>query len=70
MLKFRVIFITEDAVVHEFAGLCLSSLASDYTSKVAICEQDGLEPLVRCLNSHDPDVQKNSIETITLLLQV
>lgn len=59
----------EDTVVHEFAALCLTSLAIDYTSKVTICEQDALEPLIRCLGSHDPDVQKNSIETIALLLQ-
>ena len=60
----------EDTVVHEFAALCLVSLANDYSSKVAIYEQDGLEPLIRCLNSHDPDVQKNSIETIASMLQV
>ncbi len=60
----------EDTVVHEFAALCLVSLASDFSSKVAIYEQDGLEPLIRCLGSHDPDVQKNSIETIASMLQV
>jgi len=37
---------------------------------VAIYEQDGLEPLIRLLGSSDPDVQKNSIETISLMLQV
>ena len=56
--------------MHEFAGLCLTSLATDYSSKVAIYENNGLEPLVRCLSSPDPDVQKNSIETVSLLLQV
>ncbi|KAK2168768.1 hypothetical protein LSH36_14g03039 [Paralvinella palmiformis] len=59
----------EDSVVHEFAALCLSALAIDFSSKVAIYEQDGLEPLIRLLGSSDPDVQKNSIETISLMLQ-
>ena len=60
----------EDTVVHEFAALCLVSLANDFSSKVAIYEQEGLEPLIRCLSSHDPDVQKNAIETIASMLQV
>ncbi len=60
----------EDSVVHEFAALCLVSLANDYSSKVAIYEQNGLEPLIRCLHSQDPDVQKNAIEAIASLLQV
>ena len=57
-------------MVHEFAALCLCSLAQDFSSKVNIYEQDGLEPLIQCLNSHDPDVQKNAVETISLMLQV
>ena len=65
-----VVVITEETVVHEFAALCLSSLANDYSCKVTINEQDGLEPLIRCLGSHDPDVQKNAVETISLMLQV
>lgn len=65
-----MIVITEDSVVHEFAALCLSCMAQDFSSKVAIYEQDGLEPLIQCLSSHDPDVQKNALETIALMLQV
>lgn len=57
-------------MVHEFAALCLSSLAIDFSSKVAICEHGGVEPLVRCLSANDPDVQKNAIETLSLMLQV
>ncbi len=60
----------EDVVVHEFAALCLMSLANDYSSKLTICEQEGLGPLIRCLNSQDADVQKNAIETVASLLQV
>ena len=50
--------------------MCLVSLAQDFTSKTTIFEADALEPLIRLLGSADPDVQKNAIETISLLLQV
>ncbi|XP_064636368.1 armadillo repeat-containing protein 3-like isoform X2 [Lineus longissimus] len=59
----------EDTVVHEFSALCLSFMCSDFSSKVAIYEQDGVEALIRCLYSHDPDVQKNGIESLALLMQ-
>ena len=65
-----ILFWTEDSVVHEFAALCLSAMAVDYSTKVTINEQNGLEALIRCLSSNDPDVQKNAIETISLMLQV
>ncbi|XP_077159609.1 armadillo repeat-containing protein 3 isoform X2 [Paroedura picta] len=54
----------EDVVIHEFASLCLAHMAVEYNSKVQIFEQGGLEPLIRLLNSPDPDVKKNSIECI------
>ena len=56
--------------MHEYATFCLSHLANDFVSKVAIYEQGTLEALIRLLSSPDPDVQKNSIETIALMLQV
>ncbi|XP_035749152.1 armadillo repeat-containing protein 3 isoform X2 [Egretta garzetta] len=59
----------EDVVIHEFATLCLAHMAVEYTTKVQIFEQGGLEPLVRLLGSPDPDVQKNSVECIYLLVQ-
>ncbi|NWH79805.1 ARMC3 protein, partial [Piaya cayana] len=59
----------EDAVVHEFATLCLAHVAVEYTTKVQIFEQGGLEPLIRLLSSPDPDVKKNSVECIYLLVQ-
>ncbi|NXU73847.1 ARMC3 protein, partial [Oreotrochilus melanogaster] len=59
----------EDIVIHEFATLCLSHMAVEYTSKVQIFEKGGLEPLIRLLGSPDPDVQKNSLECIYLLMQ-
>ncbi|NWT56121.1 ARMC3 protein, partial [Erythrocercus mccallii] len=59
----------EDVVIHEFATLCLSHMAVEYTTKVKIFEQGGLEPLIRLLGSLDPDVKKNSLECIYLLVQ-
>ncbi|NXM17171.1 ARMC3 protein, partial [Ploceus nigricollis] len=59
----------EDVVIHEFATLCLAYMAVEYTTKVKIFEQGGLEPLIRLLGSPDPDVKKNSLECICLLVQ-
>ncbi|XP_063269833.1 armadillo repeat-containing protein 3 isoform X3 [Prinia subflava] len=59
----------EDVVIHEFATLCLAHMAVEYTTKVKIFKQGGLEPLIRLLDSLDPDVQKNSLECIYLLVQ-
>ncbi|XP_060595382.1 armadillo repeat-containing protein 3-like isoform X3 [Ruditapes philippinarum] len=58
----------EDSVCHEFSALAMSNMATEFSSKAAIFENGGVEPLVRCLLSHDPDVQKNGIEAIALLL--
>ncbi|XP_012938913.1 armadillo repeat-containing protein 3 isoform X2 [Aplysia californica] len=58
----------EDSVIHEFAALALSLMATEFTSKVAIHEASGVEPLIRLLGSSDPDVQKNSIEAIAQLV--
>ncbi|XP_074430576.1 armadillo repeat-containing protein 3 isoform X2 [Larus michahellis] len=59
----------EDVVIHEFATLCLAHMAVEYTTKIQIFEQSGLEPLIRLLGSPDPDVKKNSLECIYLLVQ-
>ncbi|XP_061291971.1 armadillo repeat-containing protein 3 isoform X3 [Bos javanicus] len=59
----------EEVVIHEFASLCLANMSVEYTSKVQIFEQGGLEPLIRLLSSPDPDVKKNSIECIYNLVQ-
>ncbi|XP_077994549.1 armadillo repeat-containing protein 3-like isoform X2 [Glandiceps talaboti] len=59
----------EDTLVHEFASLFLASMANEFTSKVQIFEQDGIEPLIRLLSDPDPDVQKNSVEAVCLMLQ-
>jgi len=57
-------------IIHEFATLCLAHMAVEYTTKVQIFEQGGLEPLISLLGSPDPDVTKNSVECIYLLVQV
>ncbi|XP_075683674.1 armadillo repeat-containing protein 3 isoform X2 [Rhinoderma darwinii] len=59
----------EDVVVHEFATLCLAYMANEYTGKARIYELNGLEHFVRLLSSPDPDVKKNSLESIYLLAQ-
>ncbi|KAL6097965.1 armc3 [Pungitius sinensis] len=59
----------EDIVVHEFATLCLASLSVDFVCKAQIFDNKGLPPLIRLLSSPDPDVMKNSLETIFNLVQ-
>ncbi|XP_068604234.1 armadillo repeat-containing protein 3 [Brachionichthys hirsutus] len=59
----------EDAVTHEFATLCLVSLSVDYVCKAQIFDSKGLLPLIQLLSSPDPDVKKNSLETIFNLVQ-
>ena len=61
---------TDNLVVHEFAFLCLSSLAVDFTAKIAIAQKGGLALLLSSLSSTDPDIQKNCVETLALVLQV
>ncbi|XP_071398841.1 armadillo repeat-containing protein 3 [Centroberyx affinis] len=59
----------EDTVVHEFATLCLASLSVDFVCKVQIFDKEGLPPLIQLLSSSDPDVTKNTLETIFNLVQ-
>ena len=61
---------TASTVVHEFAFFCLSSLAVDFSAKITIAEKGSLPLLVRGLSSSDPDIQRNSAETLALVLQV
>ncbi|KAK7097085.1 armadillo repeat-containing protein 3-like isoform X2 [Littorina saxatilis] len=53
-----------DLVVNEFAALAVSYMATEFSSKVTIFDNGGIEPLVKLLSSVDPDVQKNSIEAL------
>uniref|UniRef100_A0A671WA36 Armadillo repeat containing 3 n=1 Tax=Sparus aurata TaxID=8175 RepID=A0A671WA36_SPAAU len=59
----------EDVVVHEFATLCLASLSVDFVCKVQIFDSKGLPTLIQLLCSPDPDVKKNSLETIFNMVQ-
>ncbi|XP_023655956.1 armadillo repeat-containing protein 3 isoform X2 [Paramormyrops kingsleyae] len=59
----------DDVVVHEFATLCLAALSTEFTNKIRICDNNGLDPLIHLLSSPDPDVQKNSLECIYNLVQ-
>jgi len=65
-----VVMLSEESTVNEYAALCLVSLAKYYSCKRQICEQKGMELLLRGLGSSDPDVQKNCIEVIALILEV
>ncbi|XP_034303811.2 armadillo repeat-containing protein 3 isoform X4 [Magallana gigas] len=58
----------EDTVVHEFSALGLSNMATEFSSKASIFESGGVDALVKCLSSSDPDVQKNSVEALAQLL--
>ncbi|XP_033742747.1 armadillo repeat-containing protein 3-like isoform X4 [Pecten maximus] len=58
----------EDSVCHEFSALGLSNMATEFSSKSAIYENGGIEPLVKCLTSNDPDVQKNGIEALAQMM--
>lgn len=70
MLIFNTVVFPEETLVHEFAALALCSLATEFSTTVSIWECGGVEPLVRCLGSPDPDVQKNAIEALAKLLLV
>ncbi|XP_014188357.1 armadillo repeat-containing protein 3 isoform X3 [Haplochromis burtoni] len=59
----------DDTVVHEFATLCLASLSEDFLCKAQIFDNKGLPTLIQLLSSSDPDVKKNSLETISNLVQ-
>ena len=50
--------------------LLLSSLANEFSWKVSICDKGGLVLLLDCLQSEDPDIVKNALQTMALVLQV
>ncbi|XP_061660837.1 armadillo repeat-containing protein 3-like isoform X5 [Syngnathoides biaculeatus] len=59
----------DDIIVHEFGTLCLSCLSTESCCKVQIIDNNGLPVLINLLSSSDPDVQKNSLDTIYNLVQ-
>ncbi|PAA54690.1 hypothetical protein BOX15_Mlig027559g3, partial [Macrostomum lignano] len=59
----------EFVTTHEFAALALSNMAKEFASIPAIVENKGLELLLEVMQEDDPDVQKNAVECIALLMQ-
>lgn len=45
-------------------------MSVDFVCKAQIFDNKGLTPLIQLLSSPDPDVKKNSLETIYNLVQV
>ncbi|XP_029655018.1 neuronal calcium sensor 1-like [Octopus sinensis] len=63
-------FETESKLIHEFSAMSLCNLANDIVCRSWIAECSGLDAINNCLTSSDPDVQKNSIETLFKILEV
>ncbi|XP_061661271.1 armadillo repeat-containing protein 3-like isoform X2 [Syngnathoides biaculeatus] len=59
----------DDLVVQEYGTLCLSYLSLAPSCKAQIFDSKGLPALIKLLSSSEPDVQKNSLETIYNLIQ-
>ncbi|XP_061410754.1 armadillo repeat-containing protein 3 isoform X2 [Lethenteron reissneri] len=59
----------EEVVCHEYGSLVLACLAQEFNGKAGVVAQGGTGCLVRLLTSHDPDVQKNAVECLSLLAQ-
>ncbi|XP_051910767.1 armadillo repeat-containing protein 3-like isoform X4 [Hippocampus zosterae] len=59
----------DDLVIQEYGALCLSYLSLAPACKVQIFDNKGLSALIKLLASTEPDIQKNSLETIYNLVQ-
>ncbi|XP_054621016.1 armadillo repeat-containing protein 3 [Dunckerocampus dactyliophorus] len=59
----------DDTAIHEFGTLCLSCLSTEPCCKLQIVDNKGLPLLLKLLSNSDPDVQKNSLETIYNLVE-
>ncbi|XP_077592555.1 armadillo repeat-containing protein 3 isoform X1 [Stigmatopora nigra] len=59
----------DDSVIQEYGTLCLSYLSLAHNCKVQIFDNKGMPALIKLLSSPEPDVQKNSLETIYNLIQ-
>ncbi|KAF7258558.1 hypothetical protein EG68_03800 [Paragonimus skrjabini miyazakii] len=53
----------------EFALLILSNLCLEYTGINELLERKGIPPIIECLKSFDPDIQKNAVDILNLLMQ-
>ncbi|XP_061877181.1 armadillo repeat-containing protein 3 [Entelurus aequoreus] len=54
----------DDTAIQEFGTLCLASLSVESSCKLQIVDNQGLPVLIKLLSNSDPDIQKNSLETI------
>nr|XP_057916785.1 armadillo repeat-containing protein 3-like [Doryrhamphus excisus] len=59
----------DDSVVQDCGTLCLSFLSVAPCCKAQIVASKGLPPLIKLLSSIEPDIQKNSLETIYNVVQ-
>nr|XP_061810184.1 armadillo repeat-containing protein 3-like [Nerophis lumbriciformis] len=59
----------DDPVIQEYGTLCLAYLSLAPNCKVQIFDNKGMQALIKLLASPEPDVQKNSLETIFNLIQ-
>ncbi|XP_049604694.1 armadillo repeat-containing protein 3-like [Syngnathus scovelli] len=59
----------DDVIIQEYGALCLSYLSLDPSCKVQIFDNKGLPVLIKLLSCAEPDIQKNSLETIYNLVQ-
>ncbi|CAH8496168.1 unnamed protein product [Schistosoma turkestanicum] len=59
----------EFETTREFAAMTLSHLCSEYAGIYDLIEHKCFPVIIPCLKSPDPDVQKNSLDIINMLLQ-
>ncbi|KAF8560496.1 hypothetical protein P879_03772 [Paragonimus westermani] len=53
----------------EFSLLVLSNLCLEYTGINELLERKGIPSIIECLKSVDPDIQKNAVDILNLLMQ-
>lgn len=60
----------DDEIVVEFAALFLANMAVDFVNKKIIRSANAIEYLINHVNtSSDPDIQKNSLDCLSLLIE-
>lgn len=63
-------FNVEFETTKEFAAMTLSHLCLEYAGIYELIEHKCFSVIIPCLKSPDPDVQKNTLDIIHMLLQV
>ncbi|OAF70700.1 Beta-catenin-like protein [Intoshia linei] len=59
----------ESSIIHEYAALSLSNICTDMHAAIDVAQSDALDALTKLLESSDPDVSKNAVETLSILAQ-